>query len=33
MNPIITLTVVIVFVGIMSEILHRVFNDYTEEEE
>lgn len=33
MNPIITLTVIIVFIGAMSEIIHRVLADYTEEEE
>lgn len=33
MNPIITLTVMIVFIGVMSEIIHRVLSDYTEEEE
>jgi len=33
MNPIITLTVLIVFIGVMSEIIHRVLADYTEEEE
>lgn len=33
MNPAITLTVLIVFIGIMSEIIHRVLSDYTEEEE
>ena len=33
MNPVITLGVLIVFIGIMSEIIHRVLSDYTEEEE
>jgi hypothetical protein len=30
MNPIITLTVLIVFIGIMSEIIHRVLSDYSD---
>jgi len=30
MNPIITLTVMIVFIGIMSEIINRVLGDYSE---
>ena len=33
MNPVITLTVLIVFIGVMSEIILRVLTDYTEEEE
>jgi len=33
MNPIITLTVMIMFIGVMSEIIHRVLRDYSEEEE
>ena len=33
MNPAITLGVLIVFIGVMSEIIHRVLSDYTEEEE
>lgn len=31
MNPIFTLTVLIVFIGIMSEIIHRVLSDYSDE--
>jgi len=30
MNPIITLAVLIVFIGVMSEIIHRVLSDYSE---
>tara|TARA_R100000005_G_C4996843_1_gene203641 strand:+ start:1950 stop:2090 length:141 start_codon:yes stop_codon:yes gene_type:complete len=30
MNPIITLTVLIVFIGVMSEIIHRVLSDYSD---
>tara|TARA_R100000231_G_scaffold14117_2_gene15514 strand:+ start:18980 stop:19081 length:102 start_codon:yes stop_codon:yes gene_type:complete len=33
MNPVITLTVMIVFIGLMSEIIHRVLKDYSGEEE
>ena len=30
MNPVITLLVLIVFIGVMSEIIHRVLGDYSE---